>query len=83
MGCFDIKVKGRYLLYRHIPLGSFPTPDTPPGPAPPPVRFAFYGKNKLIGLDEPLHGALGDIIHDAKGLKEYFRVDGRAQKKIK
>jgi CubicO group peptidase (beta-lactamase class C family) len=81
--CFDIKVKGKYLMYHHIPLGGFPTPDTPPGPAMPPMRFQFYEKDKLIGLDEPLKGALADIIRNEQGRVEYFRVGGRAHKKIK
>lgn len=80
--CFDIKVKGKYLIYHHIPLGGFPTPETPPGPAMPPMRFAFYDRDKLIGLDEPYNGALGDIIRDEQGRVEYFRVGGRAHKKI-
>ena len=80
--CFDIKVKGKHLVYHHIPLGGFPTPETPPGPAMPPMRFAFYDQDKLIGLDEPYNGALADIIRDNKGRVEYFRVGGRAHKKI-
>ena len=81
--CFDIKVKGKYLMYHHIPLGGFPTPDTPPGHALPPVRFQFYDADKLIGLDEPYNGALADIIRDDQGRVEYFRVGGRAHKRIK
>lgn len=80
--CFDLTVKGKYLVYHHIPLGGFPTPDTPPGPALPPMRFAFYQQDHLIGLDEPYDGALADIIRDGKGRVEYFRVGGRAHKKI-
>ena len=81
--CFDIKVKGKYLTYHHIPLGGFPTPDTPPGPAMPPMRFQFYGKDKIIGLDEPYKDALGDILRDEQGRVQYFRVGGRAHLKIK
>ncbi|NUQ84490.1 MAG: beta-lactamase family protein [Anaerolineales bacterium] len=80
--CFDIKVKDKYLMYHHIPLGGFPTPDSPPGPAMPPMRFQFYAKDKVIGLDEPYKGALGDILRDEKGRVEYFRVGGRAHKRI-
>ena len=80
--CFDIKVKGKYLMYHHIPLGGFPTPDTPPGPAMPPMRFAFYKHDNLVGLDEPYNGALADIIRDDQGRVEYFRVGGRAHLKI-
>ena len=81
--CFDLKAKGKYLIYHHIPLGGFPTPDTPPGPAMPPIRFAFYEKDKVIGLDEPYKDALGDFIRDETGKLQYFRVGGRAHKKIK
>lgn len=80
--CFDIKVKGKDLMLHHIPLGGFPTPDTPPGPALPPVRLRFYEKDKIIGLDEPFKGAFGDILRDDKGRIQYFRIGGRAHLKI-
>jgi len=81
--CFDIKVKGEYLIYHHIPLGGFPTPDFPPGPAMPPMRFQFYDKDKVVGLDEPYKGTLGDILRDNDGHVKYFRVGGRAHAKVK
>lgn len=28
---FDLKIKNGELIYQHIPLGGFPTPDSPPG----------------------------------------------------
>src|SRR5258706_11471596 len=80
--CFDVTAKAKHLICQHVPLGGFPTPDTPPGPALPPARFVFYDQDKLIGLDEPLKGALADIIRDDKGRVEYFRVEGRAHKRI-
>jgi CubicO group peptidase (beta-lactamase class C family) len=81
--CFDLKVKGRYLIYYHIPLGGFPTPDTPPGPAMPRMRFSFYEKDKVIGLDEPYKDTLGDFIREENGELQFFRIGGRAHKKIK
>ena len=81
--CFDLKVKDGYLIYHHIPLGGFPTPDTPPGPALPPMRFSFYEKDKVIGLDEPYKHALGEFFRDEKGRLQFFRIGGRAHKKIK
>ena len=80
--CFDLKVKGKYLIYHHIPLGGFPRADTPPGPAMPPMRFSFYEKDKVIGLDEPYKDALGDFIRDEKGKLQFFRIGGRAHKKL-
>jgi CubicO group peptidase (beta-lactamase class C family) len=81
--CFDLKVKGKHLIYHHIPLGGFPMPDTPPGPAMPPMRFLFYEQDKVIGLDEPYKDALGDFIRDEKGKLQFFRIGGRAHKKIR
>ena len=80
--CFDLKLKGKYIMYHHIPLGGFPTPETPPGPAMPPMRFQFYEADRMIALDEPYKGALGDFIRDQNGQLEYFRIAGRAHKKI-
>jgi len=80
--CFDLKVRGHYLVYHHIPLGGFPTPETPPGPAMPPMRFSFYEKDKVIGLDEPYKGALGEFFRDENGRLEFFRIGGRAHKKL-
>ena len=80
--CFDLKIKDEHLIYHHIPLGGFPTPETPPGPAMPPMRFSFYETDKVIGLDEPYKDALGDFLRDEKGVLRFFRVGGRAHKKI-
>jgi len=80
--CFDLKVKGRHLVYHHIPLGGFPMPDTPPGPAMPPMRFSFYEKDEVIGLDEPYRDVLGDFIRDENEKLQFFRIGGRAHKKI-
>lgn len=79
--CFDLKVKGGHLMYHPIPLGGFPTPDTPPGPARPPMRFSFYEKDKVIGLDEPYRDALGEFFRDDAGKLQFFRIGGRAHKK--
>ena len=81
--CFDLKVKREHLIYHHIPLGGFPRPDTPPGPAMPRMRFLFYEQDKVIGLDEPYKDTLGDFIRDGKGRLQFFRIGGRAHKKIK
>jgi CubicO group peptidase (beta-lactamase class C family) len=81
--CFDLKVKGKYLMYHPIPLGGFPTPETPPGPAHQPTRFLFYEKDKVIGLDEPQKDVLGDFIRSENGELQFFRIGGRAHRKIR
>ncbi|MGE5375725.1 MAG: serine hydrolase domain-containing protein [Bacteroidota bacterium] len=80
--CFDLKVKDQLLIYHHIPLGGFPMPSTPPGPAMPPMRFSFYESDKVIGLDEPYKDALGEFFRDEKGRLQFFRIGGRAHKKL-
>ncbi len=79
----DLKIRNGGLMYHHIPLGGFPTPDTPPSPAHSPVRIALYDKDQAIALDEPLKNSLGDFIRDEKERVEFFRIGGRAHKKIK
>ena len=81
--CFDLKLKGLHLVYHHIPLGGFPTPDSLPGPAMPPMRFSFHAKDRVIGLDEPYKDALGEFFRDEKGRLQFFRIGGRAHKKLK
>ena len=80
---FDLKIKNGQLIYQHIPLGGFPTPDSPPGPAMPPMRVAFFEKDQIIITDEPMKNGLGDFIRDEKGRVQFFRIVGRAHKKIK
>ncbi len=80
--CFDLKVRENKLIYHHIPLGGFPRPDSPPGPAMPPMRIAFYAKDRVIGLDEPLKGALGEFFRDEKGRVRFFRIGGRAHQRL-
>lgn len=80
---FDLKVKQGHLVIHHIPLGGFPTPETPPGPAMPPVRLGFYTDDNVVGLDEPMKNELGDFIRNENGRIQYLRIGGRAHKKIK
>ncbi|HNB87946.1 MAG TPA: serine hydrolase domain-containing protein [Anaerolineales bacterium] len=80
---FDLKLKNGELIFQHIPLGGFPTPDSPPGPAMPPMRVAFYEKDQTLMLDEPMKNGIGDFIRDKNGRVQFFRIGGRAHKKIK
>jgi hypothetical protein len=82
-GCFDLKVKGKYLVYHEVPLGGFPKPDSPPGPLTPPIRLQFYEPDKVVGLDEPYKEGLGEFLRDDQGEIKYFRIFARAHQKIK
>jgi CubicO group peptidase (beta-lactamase class C family) len=82
LSAFDLKLaKGRLVLHE-IPRGGFPTPDSPPGPVSPPGRFAFYAPDRVIGLDEPWKGAFGEFFRDTQGRVQFFRLGGRAHRKI-
>jgi hypothetical protein len=82
LSAFTLEIKDGYLVQHEIPRGGFPTPETPPGPAAPPVRLAFYEQDKVIGLDEPGKGALGDFLRDKDGKLAFLRIGGRVHPKI-
>ncbi|MEJ5223219.1 MAG: serine hydrolase domain-containing protein [Anaerolineales bacterium] len=81
LSAFDLTARDGYLVLTDVPRGGFPTPNTPPGPPQPPVRLAFYDADKVIGLDEPNKGALGDFIRDAEGNVRFLRISGRVHPK--
>ena len=82
LSAFTLEVKDGYLVHNEIPRGGFPTPETPPGPAAPSVRLAFYDQDRVIGLDEPGKGALGEFLRDKKGKLAFFRIGGRVHPKV-
>lgn len=79
---FELKLKKGHLVLYDKPRGGFPTPDSPPLPASPPMRMAFYDKDKIIMLDEPLKDSLGEFLRDADGKLQYFRLSSRVHKKL-
>ena len=49
----------------------------PKPPFPPPVRLAFVGENRVIGLDFPSKGARGELLTDSQGDFVWYRWVGR------
>jgi CubicO group peptidase (beta-lactamase class C family) len=82
LSAFDLRLAKGKLVMHEIPRGGFPTPDSPPGPVAPPVRFALYAPDCVVGLDEPMKGALGEFLRDGQGNLRFFRIGGRAHRKI-
>jgi len=82
MTAFELKLNKGYLVLYDKPRGGFPTPDSPPLPAYPPMRLAFYDKDKIIMLDEPMKDSLGEFLRDADGALQYFRLSSRVHKKL-
>jgi CubicO group peptidase (beta-lactamase class C family) len=71
------------LILQDIPNGGFPTPDTPPPPADPPVRLAFvHDEDHILALDQPIKGARAEFLRDADGGIVWLRIGGRIHKRI-
>ncbi|MGB7874633.1 MAG: serine hydrolase domain-containing protein [Anaerolineales bacterium] len=79
---FELKLKKGYLVLYDKPRGGFPTPDSPPLPASPPMRMAFYEKDKIIMLDEPMKEGLGEFLRDSDGRLKYLRLSSRVHRKL-
>ncbi len=64
-----------------IEKGGFPTPDSPAGPNPPPVRLAFYDTDKAVLLDEPYKDSRVEFQRNPEGKVEWMRLSGRIHMK--
>ena len=71
-----------YLLVSRSPKVAFPTPDSPPSPAPPHVRLALTGPDGVIVLDEPGKGERGEFLRDVQGEIAWLRFGGRVHRKV-
>jgi CubicO group peptidase (beta-lactamase class C family) len=52
-----------------------------PTPPPEPVRLGVTGVDAVVGLEEPALGRRGEFLRDADGAIEWFRWDGRLQRR--
>ena len=82
LSAFTLTAKKGYLILKDIPRGGFPTPETPPGPAAPSMRLAFYDTDRVICLDEPMKDALGDFLRNKHGKVTFLRISGRTHPKL-
>jgi hypothetical protein len=73
----DVSVDGNQLVVQLRPKPGFPYKGAPPGPEPPPVRFAFFAEDRIVGLDDPLRHAQAEFIRDARGQIAWLRLGGR------
>lgn len=81
LSAFTLEARDGYLVHQDIPRGGFPTPQTPAGPAAPAMRLGFYESDRVIVLDEPAQGSLGEFLRDAGGRLSFFRLGGRVHPK--
>jgi hypothetical protein len=67
-------VKDSQLMVEVIPKGGFPDADSPPSPAPPPSRLAFFEPDRIIALDPPLINTKAEFIRDETGRIIWLRT---------
>jgi CubicO group peptidase (beta-lactamase class C family) len=63
-------------------LGGFPTPESPPGPSPPPFDAVFFTEDRWRVPDGPFKGTTGHFIRDDAGDVVWLRVGGRLYQRI-
>jgi CubicO group peptidase (beta-lactamase class C family) len=70
---------GDALVLREVPLGGFPTKDTPPlpGPASPLIRIGFYAEDRLVGLDPPYTDMRAEVLRCEDGKVNWLRFFSR------
>ena len=73
----EITIREGGLVLQLTPKGGFPTPDSPPGQAPPPVRVALYAEDRLIVLDEPMKNSRGEFLRNPDKSIAWLRFGGR------
>jgi CubicO group peptidase (beta-lactamase class C family) len=73
----SLSVQEGTLKLEITPKGGFPTPDSPPGPTPPPVRMALYAEDRAVGLDAPMKDSRAEFLRNPEGEVAWLRVGGR------
>jgi CubicO group peptidase (beta-lactamase class C family) len=80
----DVTTSQGKLYISRRSLGGFPTKDTPPAsPEPsPPVHYAFYADDHIVGIEEPFKGDLGQILRNRDGSVAWLRIGTRIHRPI-
>ena len=74
LGRLDLYLADGQLMVQMTPKGGFPDVDSPPSPAPPPSRLAFFAPDRAITLDEPLINLKAEFIRDENGRIIWLRT---------
>lgn len=74
MTTLELYLKDGGLMIQATPKGGFPDKDSPAGPVPPPSRAAFFGKDTLVALDEPMVNAKVEFLRDEGGAIIWLRT---------
>jgi hypothetical protein len=76
-----VRVEGEALVIEEEPKGGFPTADSPPGPAGPPIRALMCGPDRFIVLEEPGKGFQGEFLRE-EGVVTWLRAGGRMHRRM-
>ena len=82
LGRVTVTPKGDLIRIDVEPLGGFPTPDSPPAPAPPPMDAFFYTWDRWIANGGPLDGTRGHFMRTDSGELAWLRVGGRLYRRV-
>ena len=78
----QLEMSAGELILTTIPKGGFPTPDSPPQPAPPPTRLALSGPDRALALDEPFIGDQAEFLRQKDGQLTWLRFGGRVHRLV-
>lgn len=74
MTTLALVVEDGQMIVRATPKGGFPDVDSPPSPAPPPSRLAFFAPDAAIALDPPLINMKAEFLQDDQGRVTWLRT---------
>jgi CubicO group peptidase (beta-lactamase class C family) len=84
LGRYESRMADAFLLQtesgielRLEPKGGFPTPETPPGPSPPPAPISFVADDEIFVPEGIFKGQRADFLRDADGQIQWLRLGGR------
>lgn len=77
LNTIDLTLKDTGLVAQVTPKGGFPTKDSPPWPASPPTRVAFFAEDRILALDPPWTGSRAEFLRHADGRIAWLRWGGR------
>lgn len=70
------------VMIQRIQKQGFPTGDSPVPPPGPPAPYAFYAKDRLIGLGGGTQGVRAEFLRRSDGTVEWIRVGGRVARRL-
>jgi hypothetical protein len=73
----ELTLRDTGLMAQVTPKGGFPAKDSPPRPAPPPTRVAFFASDRIVSLDSPWTGGRAEFLRGPDGQIDWLRWGGR------